>query len=71
MITVSRLSSGEPLASLNMLPNVMLAAIMTMLAMEICVCWNMLIWVDILVYICIQCKFSVAGRLVVVIGSSR
>lgn len=63
MITVFRFSSGEPLASLNMLPDVMLA-------MEICVCWNMLIRVDVLVS-CIQRKFTVAGRLVVVIGSSR
>jgi len=70
VITVSRFSSWEPLPSLNMLPDVILAAIMTMLAIEMCVCWNMLICVDILVS-CMQCKFSVAGMLVVMIGSIR
>lgn len=59
MITVSKFSSGEPLPSLNMLPDGILAAIMTMLAIEIGVCWNMLISVDVLIS-SIQCKFSVA-----------
>lgn len=70
MITVSRFSSGELLHSINLLRGVMLAAIMTVLAIEICVWWNMLICVDILVS-CIQRKLSVAGWLVVMIGSSR
>jgi hypothetical protein len=42
-----------------MLPDGILAAIMTMLAIEIGVCWNMLISVDVLIS-SIQCKFSVA-----------
>jgi len=70
VINVSRFSSGEPLPSLSMLRDAILAAIVTVLAVEICVCWKMLICVDILVS-CIWCKFCVAGRLVVVIGSSR
>jgi hypothetical protein len=68
MITVLRLSSGERLASINLFPGVVLAAIMPMLGIEVCVGWNMLIHVNIHVSY-IQC--FVAVRLVDMIGSSR
>ena len=70
MITVPRFSSRKPLPSINICPGVILANIMAVLAIEICVGWNMLMHVDTLVS-CIQCKSSVTVRLVGMIGSSR